>query len=234
MGPRLLLLFAAATTALMLAPVPQQAAAEDALALCRARRGSAALEACAAAAKVHPDDEALQRHLAYLYLEADRHIRAIDTLTAMAQRWPDHWQPHYDLAQIYAYIRNYASAVGPIERAIALNPQDTRSLMLAVSIYANLKRDGDAFRAALRAAELGERVAMFVVSYNYEEGQGTRRDLVKAGQWLTRAANAGHVGAMDRLTNLYLEGGLGIAADDRQAELWATRARRARDGLAPR
>lgn len=224
------LTLAAVLAALALAPAARHAAAQDALALCRERHGAAAVEVCAAAVKAHPGDEALHRRLAYLYVEIDRYDRAIETLTAMARRWPDHWQPHYDLAQIYAFVRGYAAAVAPIEKAIALRPKDSQSLMLAVAIYSSLKRETEAFQAALRAAELGDRVAMYLVSYHYEEGLGVRADPKKAGQWLLRAAEAGHVAAMDRVTELYLEGGLGLQADDRQAELWATRAHHARNG----
>jgi TPR repeat protein len=230
MEARLRLTLAAVLAAVALVPVIRQAAAQGPLTLCRERHGAAAVEVCAAAAKAHPGDEALQRRLAYLYVEIDRYDRAIETLTAMVKRWPGHWQPHYDLAQIYAFVRGYAAAVAPIEKAIALRPKDRQSLMLAAVIYSSLKRETEAFHAALRAAELGDRVAMYLVSYHYEEGLGVAADPAKAGRWLLRAAEAGHVAAMDRVTELYLEGGLGIQADDRQAELWATRARRARTG----
>jgi TPR repeat protein len=101
--------------------------------------------------------------------------------------------------------------------------------MLATIIFRNVRRDETVFRLALRAADLGERRAMFLTSYHYEMGVGTKKDLGRARHWMERAAVAGHVGAMDEMTKGYLHGAMGFKRDERKAEFWATRARMARN-----
>jgi hypothetical protein len=45
-----------------------------------------------------------------------------------------------------------------------------------------------------------------------------------------KAAETGHVTAMDRLVDVFLNGGLGRSPDGGKAEDWATKARLARAG----
>ena len=51
----------------------------------------------------------------------------------------------------------------------------------------------------------------------------------RASYWIERAAENGHVFAMRKLVDIYLEGGYGQPADLAKAEAWATRHRAARD-----
>jgi TPR repeat protein len=70
---------------------------------------------------------------------------------------------------------------------------------------------------------------MFLTSYHYEEGVGTKKDMAQARHWLERAASAGHVGAMDGMMKGYLHGEMGFKPDARKAEYWAAKARKARN-----
>jgi TPR repeat protein len=196
---------------------------------CHALKGRAAITACQAAIKADPNSKALRRRLGFAYLEADLFADSIKAFQVVTTRWPNDWQGQFDLASVYGFLQAYPSAVAPIEAAMRIEPDNLQSLMLATIIFRNVRRDETVFRIALKAAGLGERVAMFMTSYHYEYGVGTKKDMARARYWVERAAAAGHVAAMDQMTRGYLNGEMGFTPDSRQAELWATRARKARD-----
>lgn len=210
--------------------IPTLAAESDLPAKCRALKGRPALDICLRAVKARPNDERLHQRLGYLYLTLGLYEASIDTFRAMTKKWPGSWRAHYDLATVYSYIRAYAYALPPIETAVKINGRNVNALTLAVVIYKNLKRNGDAFRLAVRAAELGDVGSMAVTAFNYEEGVGTVKDPAKALHWLMLAARGGHVGAMNRMSVLYLEGGLGLVPNEKKAKMWAARSRQARFG----
>lgn len=216
--------------ALAIGAGPTLAAESDLAAKCRALKGRPALGTCLRAVKARPHDERLHQRLGYLYLTLGLYETSIDTFRAMTKKWPGSWRAHYDLATVYAYIRAYTYALPPIETAVKINGGNVSALTLAVVIYKNLKRNDDAFRLALRASELGDIGSMAVTAFNYEEGVGTAKDPAKAVHWLRRAAKGGHVGAMNRMSALYLEGGLGVVPDEQKAKAWAARSRQARFG----
>jgi TPR repeat protein len=220
------------TAALYLALVPGSAVASEAsdAARCQTLKGRPAVTACLAAIRAKPNAKALRRRLGFAYLEADLHSESIAAFREVTKRWPNDWQAHFDLAAIFNFLQAYPSAVAPIEAAMRLRPDNRKSLMSAALIYRNVRRDKAVYRVALRAARLGERVAMFMTSYHYEYGIGTKKDLAQARFWIEKAATAGHVGAMDQMTKGYLNGAMGFRPNARKAELWATRARVARNG----
>jgi len=204
------------------------AAVTNHAARCQSLKGPTAVTACLAAIKAEPNQVIHRRRLGFAYLEADLYAKSIDTLRQITKRRPNDWQAYFDLASVFGFLQAYPSAVAPIERAMQLRPKHQRTLMLATIIYRNVKRDQDVYRVALNAAQLGERIAMFMTSYHYESGVGTKKDLIEARRWMATAAAAGHVGAMDRMTQGYLNGEMGFKPDPRKAEVWATRARKAR------
>lgn len=219
------------TSVVLLVPVNAFAAATKTVhaARCHSLKGKDAALACLAAIKADPNSKTLRRRLGYAYLEADLFDESIKAFRTVTTRWPNDWQGQFDLASVYGFLQAYPSAVAPIEAALKIEPNNLKSLMLATIIFRNVRRDDTVFRLALRAAGLGERRAMFLTSYHYEEGVGTKKDLAQARQWLERAATAGHVAAMDEMTKGYLEGKMGFKPDARKAEYWATQARKARN-----
>ena len=224
---------------LVAAAVPSPAAAagqqsDQLFRRCFENRGAAALRHCEHLADQRRDDYRVQRRKAFLYVEVNRYREAFAALENIARRWPNDWRAHYDLANAYSFVRAYKRAIPPIERSLKLAPRNREVLMLANTIYGVRNRDRAAFRAALAAARLGDRVGMFVTSYRYEDGIGTKKDIKSAWSWLFRAAEAGHIAAMERVTQIYLEGGLGVAADDRKAEAWALKTYRTTRGAASR
>lgn len=219
------------TAALLLAPTAGIAAAAKAseAKLCHSLKAKPAVTACLAAIKADPGSRKLRRRLGFAYLEADMFTDSIGALRVVTQRWPNQWQGHFDLASVYGFLQAYPSAVGPIEAAIRIEPDNLKSLMLATIIFRNVRRDETVFRVALRAARLGERVAMFMTSYHYESGVGTKKDMAQARYWVEKAAAAGHVAAMDQMTKAFLHGEMGFKPSARKAEVWAARARKARN-----
>jgi TPR repeat protein len=159
---------------------------------------------------------------------AGRYDQSLQQYAKVAALTPDRFEAQYELGWMLAFVRRYAEAVAPLEHAARLRPAHTgvhRALTIA---FAMLRRPSQALHAALAGARLGDRIAMFDVARHYRNGLGVNRDPRKALLWLTRAAKAGHVKAMDDLVQVYLNGELGEAPDDAKAERWATEARRAR------
>jgi tetratricopeptide (TPR) repeat protein len=210
--------------------VPTRAAESELTAKCHALKGKPALGICQQAIKANPNNKSLHQRLGYLYMTLGLYDASIETFRAMTKKWPGSWRAHYDLATVYSYISAYTYALPPIETAVRINGNNIDALTLAVVIYKNLRRNEDAFRLALKAAELGDVGSMAVTSYNYEEGVGIKKDTSKAVQWLRRAAKGGHVGAMNRMSALYLEGGMGLTPDEAKAKAWAAMSRQARFG----
>jgi len=217
------------TAIVLLAPAIAFAATSTEATRCHSLKGRDAALACLAAIKADPNSKPLRRRLGYAYLEADLFDESIKAFRTVTTRWPNDWQGQFDLASTYGFLQAYPSAVAPIEAALKIEPNNIKTLMLATIIFRNVRRDETVFRLALRAAGLGERRAMFLTSYHYEEGVGTKKDLVQARHWLERAATAGHVAAMDEMTKGYLHGQMGFKPDAGKAEYWATQARKARN-----
>jgi TPR repeat protein len=203
------------------------ARAEDgAVMRCLAAENAAAVAPCKAALAVTRNDPRVWRNLAYGYVSQDKYIPAIETIAEAAARWPADPQIQYDHALILAFIRNYAAAIPPVRKVLALRPKDVRAYLLAAFVYEGAKRPADAYRMSLAAARLGDRVAMFEVSQRFESGAGVAMNNAEAVRWLHNAARAGHVAAMERLSLAYSNGELGLKRNEAKAIEWAGRARK--------
>lgn len=222
-------LAAAVLAALLLMPAAP-AAAETPAERCAARAPSGDRAACEAAVALAPADPALRRFLAIARMKSGDYDGAIEDYRAVTRLSPADAQAHYELGWMLAFVRRYPESVAPFEEAIRLRPDHAPTYRAAAIVYELLKRHGDMFRVMLAGAKLGDSIAMFDTYFCYERGRGTARDDALALAWLTRAAEAGHVSAMDRLAEIYLNGGLGAGANEALAETWATRARLARTG----
>jgi TPR repeat protein len=210
------------------APAPAQ---EKTLAeRCAAGAPQGDFRPCAAAVAASPADPALRRLYAQSLARAADYDGAIGQYGEITRLTPGDGRAHYEFAWMLAFVRRYADAVEPIERSMRLQPQHAESFRAATIIYQIIKRPEDVFRVALAGARLGDAIAMFDTFDCYAAGRGTAKDESQAFFRLEKAAEAGHVTAMDRLADLYLNGGLGRAADEKKAEDWATKARLARAG----
>ncbi len=206
------------------------ARADTAAERCIAGAAHGDVQSCAAAVESAPAEPSLRRHLAISLTKRADYQGAVLQYREAARLTPGDGRALYEYAWMLAFVRRYAEAVAPIEDAIRLRSDHVPSYQAAAIIYQMLKRWDDAFRVVLAAARLGDSIAMYDVSDCYAKGRGTPADAAQAFHWLLRAAETGHVSAMDEVAEAFLNGGYGQRADDAKAEEWATRARRARRG----
>ena len=185
---------------------------------------------CAAAVEAAPMDTALRRLYAQSLARAADYEGSIGQYRELTRLAPSDGRAFYEYAWMLAFVRRYADAIEPIEQSIRLQPSHVESYRAAAIIYEFVKRPRDLFRVALAGAELGDTIAMFDIYDCYAKGKGTAKDEAQAFFWLAKAADAGHVSAMDHLADVFLNGGLGRAPDGKKAEEWATKARLAREG----
>ena len=221
---RPLLLAAAAATALAAAP----SAEADLGQRCIAEAESGNHRLCEQAVEATPGDLRVRRAFARALLVGGAENRAVLEYDELARRAPDDAQAHFDLAAALGALNYYEDAERPLERALALKPDFDDAHRLAVLMNERLKRWDRALQHSLRLAEAGDTAAMHDVAVAYEFGRGVERSQAAALDWLVRAGEAGHVGALDRLTHIYLEGLLGVASDEKAALAWAAKAREAR------
>lgn len=183
---------------------------------------------CEQAVQAAPDDLRVRRAFARALLIGGAEKRAVLEFDDLARRAPNDPQAHFDLAAALGALNHYEDAERPLERALALKPDFEDAHRLAVLMNERLKRWERALQHSLRLAEGGDTAAMHDVAVAYEFGRGVAQSHATALTWLKRAGEAGHVGALDRLTQIYLEGLLGVASDEKTALAWAAKAREAR------
>jgi TPR repeat protein len=196
---------------------------------CLARQGAEERRDCEAAVAAAPADPALRRAYAFSLIKAGYFELALREYFEVTRLTPAAGHAHYEYAATLAFLRRWPEAVAPIERAMRLAPDHAASFRVAAIVYSVLKRPDDMVRALEGGARAGDSIAMYDLSYSYETGRGAARDLAAAVAWLERAGAAGHVLAMDRLAEIYLQGLLGQRVDLKKAEYWATEARKARN-----
>jgi TPR repeat protein len=185
---------------------------------------------CAAAVEVAPADPVLRRFYAQSLARAADYDGSIGQYRELTRLLPADGRAFYEYAWMLAFVRRYTDAIEPIEQSIRLQPGHVESYRAAAIIYEFVKRPRDLFRVALAGARLGDTIAMFDIYDCYAKGKGTAKDEAQAYFWLEQAAVSGHVSAMDHLADIFLNGGLGRAPDEKKAEEWATKARLAREG----
>jgi len=197
---------------------------------CASGVASGDFRTCAAAVAEQPADPALRRLYAQSLAKAADYDGAVREYGEVTRLAPADGRAFYEYGWMLAFVRRYREAVDPIEEAIRLRPDHAPSYRAATIIYQIIKRPEDVLRMALAGAKLGDSIAMFDAYDCYLAGIGTAKDDAQAFAWLVKAAEAGHVTAMDRLAAIFLNGGLGQAPDEKRAEDWATKARLARAG----
>jgi len=194
---------------------------------------------CAATSVLHASELAgitQMRTLAKQLMHDGEYGEAINTYQAIADAAFDDARAHYDLAAAMTFIQMYIDAQAPLARARQLQPAQPRYHALAALLHMQLGQDQGAFEASLLGAKLGDSRAMFVLVGMYMGGRGVTRDADLARSWLVRAAEAGHLGALDMLVRLHRdgttgEGGLQAPVDKRLSSQWQTRMDKAEAAL---
>lgn len=208
---------------------PGTAGAEDWAARCTQDVEKGNIEACRRAVADAPKNPVLRRHYARAMTFRGLYQSAIDQYRIITKIRPDDARSWYDYGYSLAFARRYKESVQPLEKAIELNRSYIAALRILAIAYAKEKKPAKVFRTTLVMARIGDRIAQFEVSLFYQSAYGTARNHAKALRWLMKAAESGHIGAMDRLVRVYQDGTLGQTRNDRKAEFWAIQARRARE-----
>jgi len=176
-----------------------------------------------------PKNPVLRRHYARAMTFRGLYQSAVDQYRIVTDIRPNDARSWYDYGYALAFVQRYKESIQPLEKAIKINKSYIAALRILAIAYATQKMPAKVFRATLDMARIGDRIAQFEVSIFYQDAYGIARDYAKALQWLVKAAESGHIGAMDRLVRVYQNGALGQAKSDRKAEFWAIQARRARE-----
>lgn len=206
-------------------------APSDAAVLCARNAENGGIVACREAARKNPGNLAVQRDLAKSLIAVGDFDSAVEVYQSIAAAHPDDTRAQADLGGALGFVRRYVEAVGPMEAVMRLTPDDVTAYRAAAVVYLHLGRALDAVRVTLKAAELGDAVAMFDLSGFYRDGVGVAADARQALAWAERAADNGHLGALDLMVRVHLEGLMGEAVDEDKAKAWAWKFRNARLGL---
>ncbi|MCC7046003.1 MAG: sel1 repeat family protein [Alphaproteobacteria bacterium] len=217
-----MLVHRAAAMALCLVASPL--AAQDWARSCAIARGQDKVLACNQALKTAPGDVALRRHLGRALLDIGDGMGGANEFGAIAEEKQTDALAWYEYAAALATDYRFADAAKAIERSLALDPQPFEANKIAVLVYERTGRETEAYRANLRLAALGDRIAMNGIAEALLEGRGVPADPGAAVPWLVRAAEAGHFGAMALLARVYAEGLYGQALDAVRAEYWNRKA----------
>ena len=195
---------------------------------CLAEAESGNHRLCEQAAAAAPDDLQVRRAFARALLIGGAENRSVFEFDEVARLAPADPRAHFDLAAALIALNYHEDAERPLERTLALDPGFQDALRLAVILNERFKRWEQAVAHSSKLAAAGDSIAMADLATAHELGRGTERSEAQALAWLVKAAEAGHVGAADRLTHIYLEGLLGAPRDEAAGLAWAARAREAR------
>jgi len=211
------------------------AAPDDAAAQCARSAEIGDIVACQQAARENPGNVAIQRDLAKSLIAVGDFDAAVEIYQKIAAARPDDARAQADLGGALGFVRRYAEAVAPMEAVMRLSPDDIAAYRAAAVVYLQVGRAADAVRAMRAAAERGDAIAMFDMYAFYSDGVGVAADKRQALAWAERAAENGHLGALDLMVRVHLEGLMGQPVNEDEAKAWAWKFRNARlaSGKAP-
>jgi len=202
----------------------------DAVHACAEGASKGAVEPCRDALDALPGNVEVRRNLAFGLLVAGQEAESLATYEAIAEERPNDAIAQFDYGVTLIALHHYEPGADALARAIQLDPNHLDAQLAAGIIFTQLGRREQAFDATRRAAELGSDLAMYELSEFYRLGYGTKRNDSEAFRWLLAAAGSDHVAAIDKVVEIYLNGGYGITPDAMQAEEWAWRGREVRGG----
>lgn len=154
-----------------------------------------------------------------------RLLKAYEEITLVTPNDP---MAHFNYGSTAGTLRYYQIAITALHRAIGLKPDFVEAHLVLSMAFDKLGQHAEAAEAKLKAAEFGEITAMYEVAEYYARSTGTPGNERKAFAWMERAANGGHIGAMERMAEIYFHGQLRQTRDPRRGELWRQKAQDAR------
>ncbi|HEX9568456.1 MAG TPA: tetratricopeptide repeat protein [Rhodospirillales bacterium] len=202
----------------------------DRAALCALLAENGGIVVCQEAARTNPGNVAVQRDLAKSFIAIGDFDSAVEVYQTIAAAHPDDAQAQADLGGALGFVRRYVEAVEPMETVMRLNPDDITAYRSSAVVYLQLGRAADAVRVTRKAAGLGDAIAMFDLFGFYRDGVGVAADERQAVAWAERAADNGHLGALDLMVRVHLEGLMGVAVNEDKAKAWAWKFRNTRLG----
>jgi TPR repeat protein len=131
----------------------------------------------------------------------------------------------YDLGVAYATMNMNRQALVPPRRAVQIDPTYLDAWRVLAIAHGFTGARQEALAATTAAAELGSVNDMFEAGEMYAKGVGTRPDPASGLMWIERAAVSGHIGAMERLGRVHLDGEYGVERDEAKGQAWLFRAR---------
>jgi|GEM_PF-3171967 len=214
---------AATLAALLLLAGPAQAS--DWAARCEAGKQFGEIAACERAQEERPNDPQILRSLGNAYFHADRFLESHQAYQSALRLTPRDAGLHYEYASLLVLVNEYTEGVREAETAVRLAPDHRASWSLLATCYRYMNQPQAALKATRRAAELGDRREAYALAHYHATGQeGAVRDPLLEMRWLERAAQAGHVEAMEDLSQLYAQGRPGIAPNSDKSRYWHKRA----------
>ena len=181
------------------------------------------IAACELALQRAPRDAGVRRDYGQMLLRAGAYDEALESYRQAVALAPEDARSHEALGAALAFLRDYAGAMPELEQAVALDPGAVQSLRMLQIVQDGLRLREAAIGTARKLADRGDVLAMYDLAVALEQSEPEQ-----AAMWLKRAAEAGHVAAMDQLAQAHFDGALGPASNAAEGETWATRAREAR------
>lgn len=184
---------------------------------------------CREAVAENPQDLESWNNLARAYLVTGADRAALKALRSITIVTPDDPQAHYNYGATAGTLRRFDVAVEEMRRALELKPDFLDAQLVLAIALEQLGRLDEAIEAKRRAAVLGDDGAMFELTEAYAAGVTENVSKAEARAWIERAANMGHIAAMEWMVEVYREGLLGEQADPARAQEWRWRVRNARE-----
>jgi TPR repeat protein len=222
-------LIAAALALLAALPDTSAAAAESAAELCARTAKDGNVEACQAAVAADRHDLASRENLALAYLSLGDGEDCFQVYAEIVALAPDAANSHFIFAAALTTFGRYDEAVPFIRTALRMAPDDLATVQLGALLFEMTSHNDEAVAAFHRGGEIGDQRLMSDLALAYARGLDGTPDPTAAREWFERAADAGHVTAMLRVSVMYRNGD-GVPVDLARADAWAARARR--EGLA--
>jgi tetratricopeptide (TPR) repeat protein len=218
-GFALILALGLATTARAVTPAER----------CAAEWPSGVTDSCEEAVTEDPQNLESWTYLAraYLVIGADRGaLKALRSITIIT---PDDPLAHFNYGATAGTLRRYEIAVEELRRALEIKPDYVEAEIVLSIALEKLGRFEEAVEAKRRAARLGDDSSMFEITEAFAAGVTDSVSEGEARTWIERAANMGHIGAIEWMVDVYHEGLLGEQADPVKAQQWRQRLRDARE-----
>lgn len=222
-------LLLAALAAFAVLPSATAAPGETAAAICARTAKDGNVEACQAAVAADRRDLASRENLALAYLSLGDGEDCFQVHAEIVALAPDTANAHFIYAAALMTFGRYDEAVPFIRTALRLAPDDLATVQLAALLFEMTSHTDEAMAAFRLGADLGDPLLMYDLALGYARGLDGAPDPALARAWFEHAAEAGHVTAMLRVSDMY-RSGTGVAVDVAKAEAWAARARR--EGMA--